>query len=263
MRATRASRARSACGSLEATRWRQARALTGLGESPPSPTTLARVRAGRARRRYQAALDVVDLYQRYIARLDRAALREAIERHALVVSDDATLLELECAFGTIVALSAQGWEGRSERLLPATSLLFSGRRDGARLDVYYQYTPRELSQGSRYGEVQRAHAFAYASSLRPDLVLRHSADGAVRWLVIEVKGRKAGVVEAARDALFDLLAYRRAYDPVLAAQAGPYGIGCVWGAELEPALDAEIVLCTPDTLGRALEVALGRLDRPL
>src|SRR5206468_2670164 len=49
----------------EATRWRQARTLTPLIGTVPLPTTLARVRASRNRRRYQAALDVVDLYSRY------------------------------------------------------------------------------------------------------------------------------------------------------------------------------------------------------
>jgi hypothetical protein len=47
-----------------ATKWRQARTLIDLPVQPPPQTTLARVRASRNRQRYQAALDVVELYQR-------------------------------------------------------------------------------------------------------------------------------------------------------------------------------------------------------
>ena len=49
----------------------------------PSATALTRVRSGRARRAIRRRLDVVDLYQRFIARLDRAAIREAVEERAL------------------------------------------------------------------------------------------------------------------------------------------------------------------------------------
>ena len=101
----------------EATRWRQARALIDVPANPPAPTTLARVRASRNRKRYQAALDVVELYQRYIARLDRSAIREAIEHHALIASRDSVLLELQCAFDTIRALRALGWASPGAGLL--------------------------------------------------------------------------------------------------------------------------------------------------
>lgn len=242
----------------EATRWRQSRALTELDDALPSPTVLARVRAGRARRRYQRALDVVGLYQRYIARLDRAAIREAIEQHALIAKDDPTLLELECAFGTIRALRAQGWEGGPDRLLEAGTI-FSARRGPDRLELHYQVAPPALALGSRYGAVQNAHRFRTRGALRPDLVLRlASGNDQVRWVLIEVKGRVAGVAEAARAAALDLLGYRRAYDVALSRQPEPYGIGYAWGANLDPSPGSEILLCTPDTLSAALAIALDR-----
>jgi hypothetical protein len=51
--------------------------------------------------------------------------------------------------------------------------------------------------------------------------------------------------------MLDLLAYRRAYAPALDAQTEPYGLGYAWGSELVPASEAEVTLCTPDTLARA------------
>jgi hypothetical protein len=244
----------------EATRWRQSRALAELEAGLPSPTALARVRSGRARRRYQAALDVIDVYQRYIARLDREALREAIEERALVVSDDPTLLELECAFGAIRALREQGWQGGPDALLGrGSSLIFRGRRGPARIDVHYQSAPPELARDSRYVGVQRAHQFGSSGVLRPDLVLRIDAADDVRWLLVEVKKRVAGVADAARAATLDLLGYRRAYEAVLGRQPEPYGIGYAWGEALIAAPDSEIALCTPDTFAATLADALSRL----
>ncbi len=77
-----------------------------------------------------------------------------------------------------------------------------------------------------------------------------------RWLLIEVKGaaRSAASADNARAAMLDLLAYRRAFAPVLDEQTGPYGLGYAWGRELAPAAEAELTLCTPDTLSRALEL---------
>jgi hypothetical protein len=240
----------------EAMRWRQSRALASMSVATPSPTTVTRARNGRARRRYQSALDVFDLYQRYIARLDRDAVRQAIEHHGLLVSDDATLLELECAFGTIRALRAHGWDGDRDRLVEA-GVIFRGRRGDQQVDVYYQRTPEALSRGSLYAGVQRAHGFATSGSLRPDLVLRLKGRDSIRWVLVEVKGRVAGVADAGRAAALDLLGYRRAYERVLGRQTAPYGIGYAWGQELTPAFDSEIVLCTPDTYGAALAGTLG------
>ncbi len=81
--------------------------------------------------------------------------------------------------------------------------------------------------------------------------------GATRWLLIEVKGGpKRGVADNARAAALDLLAYRRAYAPVLDDQDGPYGLAYAWGRGLEPTTDAEVTLCTPDTLADALGAIL-------
>jgi hypothetical protein len=240
----------------EATKWRQARALIDVPAELPAPTTLARVRAGRNRRRYQAALDVVDLYQRYIGRLDRSAIRDAVEQHALVASRDSVLLELRCAFDTIRALRTLGWQAAPPGLLRPPRI-FRAHKNGYWLDLYYQHSPSDLSAGSHYREIQHAHNFATASGLIPDLALRLRATGTTQWLLIEVKGGpKRGVAENARAAALDLLAYRRAYAAVLDQQGDPYGLGYAWGRSIEPARDAELALCTPDTLPRALELLL-------
>jgi hypothetical protein len=240
----------------DATKWRQARALVDVPAKQPTQTTIARVRASRNRGRYQAALDVVDLYRRYIARVDRSAIREAVEHHALIASRDSVLLELECAFGTIRALRGLGWRASPTGLLRPPHI-FQARKDGSHLDVYYQRAPTALSAGSYYGEIQKDHGFPSASGLIPDLVLRLRVGNTITWLLIEVKGGpKRGVGDNARAAILDLLAYRRAFAPVLDKQSGPYGLGYAWGRELVPADEAELTLCTPDTLSRALELLL-------
>ena len=78
-------------------------------------------------------------------------------------------------------------------------------------------------------------------------------------MLVEVKGVERSVVDSARAAINDLLAYRRAFEPVLGKQTEAYGIGIAWGADLEPKETAEIVLCTPDTIPGALAV-LGLLS---
>jgi hypothetical protein len=234
----------------------QARALNGIAPLPPSPTTLSRVRESRARRRYEAALDVVALYQRYIARLDRGSIRDAIENRALIVSRDSVLVELHCAFDTIRHLRATGWVAPSLRLV-RPPLIFQGRRRDATVDVYFQHEPPALALGSRYRGVQSAHSFPHASGLIPDIVVKRTDPMGTRWLLIEVKwGTKRRVADYARAATHDLLAYRRAYDHVLANQPGIYGLGYAWGRALEPSTDSEIMLCSPDTLADALERVL-------
>jgi len=235
----------------EATRWRQARALTGIDAAPPAPVTVARVRGSRVRRRYQSALDVIDLYARYIARLDRQALRAAVEHHGLVASQDSVLLELECAFDTVRTLRELGWAAPADALL-RPPLIFHGTRRGAVLELFYQAASAGLAKGSRYGIVQREHALR-PSALRPDLVIRLRDGHRTRWLLIEVKGGpKRGVADSARAALLDLLAYRRAFDPVLRDQPGVYGLGYAWGAQLDASTTSEVALCSPDTLPDAL-----------
>ncbi len=239
----------------EATRWLAVRSLAGIQLRPISAETLSRVRTSRRRRDYQAALSTFMLHQRYLKRLDRDAVRNAVERQALVTSQDSTLLELLCAFAIVRALRRLGWEGAPVALL-APPRLFQGRRGDSSIEVYYQHTPRALSAGSIYREMQKAHAFETTSGLIPDLVLRVEREpDQVRWVLVEVKGLERAVQQSARAALSDLLAYRRAFASTLTRQSGPYGIGIAWGEDLRPTSTDEIVLCTPDTIQQALELA--------
>ena len=50
----------------------------------------------------------------------------------------------------------------------------------------------------------------------------------------------------------DLFGYRRAFSEVLDRQPPPYGLGYAWGEGLQPSLDSDVTLCTPDTLTDAL-----------
>ncbi len=234
----------------EADRWLRTRMLTELHPKPPTPQLRARVRASRHRPRYQAALDVVALHARYVRRLDRSALRSAIEEHALVTGKDDLLLELVCGFTLEHALKELGWEIEHLGLLQSGRFL-TGRRDGSRIDLYYQHAPKELTAGSLYYTIQKHHPFKRAGPLIPDFVLRvHGASP--RWVLIEVKGVQRPVWESARAALLDLLAYRRAFDPVLADAEAPYGLGVAWGEAMQASADVEIALCTPDTVEDAL-----------
>ena len=129
----------------DATRWLQARQFIGVPKLPPTPTVMSRVRTGRARLRYRKAIEVVELYQRYIARLDRDAIRNAVEHRALIASRDSVLLELHCAFDTIKALRHLGWEAPPTGVL-RPPVIFRGHRDDAKVEVFYQATPRALSR---------------------------------------------------------------------------------------------------------------------
>jgi hypothetical protein len=237
----------------KATRWLQARQFSGIPIRPPTPTTVSRVRTGRARLRYQKALEVVELYQRYIARLDRNAVRDAVEHRALLTSRDSVLLELHCAFDTIKTLRRLGWKAPPTGLL-SPPLIFRGQRDGAKLEVFYQGTPSALSAGSRYREVQRVHDFSSTGGLIPDLVIKTTTPhNETRWLLVEVKlGERRSVADSARAAARDLFSYRRAFSTVLDRQTEPYGLGYAWGEGLNPSLDSDVTLCTPDTLADAL-----------
>lgn len=236
----------------EATRWLQARPFVGVPKLPPTPTTMSRVRTGRARLRYWKALEVVELYRRYIARLDREAIRDAVEHRALLASRDSVLLELHCAFDTIKALRRLGWEAPPTGIL-WPPLIFRGHRDEAKVEVFYQATPGALSAGSRYHEVQAAHDFSSSGGLIPDLVIKISSNGETRWLLVEVKGgEKRSVADSARAAVRDLFVYRRAFSAALDRQTEPYGLGYAWGEGLKPSLGSDVTLCTPDTLAEAL-----------
>jgi hypothetical protein len=234
-----------------ATRWLQARQFAGVPKSPPPPTTMSRVRTGRARLRYQKALEVVELYQRSIARLDRDAIRDAVEHRALVARRDSVLLELHCAFDTIKALRDMGWKAPPAGML-WPPLIFSGHRGEATAQVFYQATPRELSAGSQYRKVQAAHSFLSTGGLIPDLVIKTTTNDEIRWLIIEVKGLERPVADSARAAIRDLFVYRRAFSAVLDRQTEPYGRAYAWGEGLNPSFDGDVTLCTPDTLTEAL-----------
>jgi hypothetical protein len=240
----------------EATRWLQARQFVGLPILPPTPTTVSRVRTGRARLRYRKALEVVELYQRYIGRLDRAAIKDAVERRALLASRDSVLLELHCAFDTIKTLRGLGWEAPPTGIL-WPPVIFRGQRDGAKLEVFYQAAPSALSAGSRYREVQAIHDFASSGGLIPDLVIKTTANDETRWLLVEVKGgERRSVADSARAAVRDLFGYRRAFSAVLDRQTEPYGLGYAWGEGLKPSFDGDVTLCTPDTLADALSALM-------
>jgi hypothetical protein len=239
----------------QAERWRQSRMLGEIDRGPITPKLVSRVRAGRFRRRYQAVLDAFDRHRELIGLLDRAAIREAVERHGLVARDDPTLLELVCTFAILDALQGMGWKLDRLRLFEG-SLRIDGKRDQYKVEITYQSTPRTLSTGSLYRDVQRRHALE-PGGLIPDLVLRRTRTGAPdRWLLVEVKGGQRSVKKSARAAAYDLLAYRMAFSPVLNENDGPYGLGVAWGAELS-AQEGDMRLCTPDMLPAALEPMFG------
>jgi hypothetical protein len=240
----------------QAERWRQSRMLAEVDRQPITPKQLSRVRAGRFRRRYQAVLDAFDRHHQLIGVLDRAAIREAVERHGLVARDDPTLFELVCTFAVLNALQGMGWKLDRLRLFQG-SLRIAGQRGQDKIEVTYQSTPRPLSAGSLYRDVQRRHALE-PGGLIPDLVIHRTGEGALdHWLLVEVKGGHRSVKKSARAAAYDLLAYRMAFSRVLDEIEGPYGLGIAWGAELPAAEDGNMRLCTPDMLPDALEPLFG------
>ncbi|MDW5597437.1 hypothetical protein VSS74_24020 [Conexibacter stalactiti] len=237
----------------QAGRWLQQAELADLPREPPTAKAVALVRRGRNRRKYELVLAAYDLHRRYVQQLDRQAVREAVERHALLASSDAVLLELRCAFDVASALRRAGWDAAPAGLI-RTPLLFSGTRRREQLDVHYQSVPRLLREHSHYRDVQRLHGLR-AGVLRPDLVLEHRTGDGVRWVLIEVKSGRGAPSGLARSTARDLMMYRHAFERALAPQAGVYGIGYAWGAELTPRVSDGLVLCTPDTLPAALVAA--------
>jgi hypothetical protein len=235
----------------QAERWLQVRALLEVERRPITGSKLARIRSGRHRRRYAAALSAYDRYRRLAEKLDRRTIREAVETNGLVTRDDATLFELLCMFRTLDALQRQGWNlGRLGLFQGA--LRIRGARDQTAIEVSYQTTPSSLSTGSVYRGVQQAHGLT-PGGLRPDVVIRTEGAEGRRWLVVEVKGGHRPLADSARVAAYDLLAYRTAFGAQLAGQAGTYGLGIAWGSGLIPSFARPITLCTPDTLDLALE----------
>lgn len=238
----------------EAERWLQLRGLLEVERRPVTAQKISRIRSGRHRRRYSAVIAAYDRYRLLAEKLDRAAIRAAVESYGLVSRDDPTLFELVCTFRTLDTLRKLGWSlGRLGLFHGA--LRIQGKRGEVQLEVNYQATPKALSTGSTYRDIQQAHGIA-PGGLRPDLVIRTSAGATKRWLVIEAKGGHRPVTESARAAAYDLLAYRAAFAPQLDGQDGVYGLGIAWGAGLQPAFTADACLCTPDTLPTALDILL-------
>jgi hypothetical protein len=228
--------------------------LSEVERRPITPPKLARIRSGRHKRRYHSAIQAWAVYQNLVERLDRGAIHQAIQEHAIVLADTPTLFEILCTFETIDCLTDAGWQ--VERLsLFGGSLRLNAHRDREILQLYYQGTPRQLSKGSLYLSTKRAHNLA-GPGHRPDIVLRRKSLGPNQWLVIEVKGGKHDVARYAVAALQDLLAYRRSFEPTL-GQAARYGVGIAFGRALQPDLNAEVALCTPDTLSQALAPFIG------
>jgi hypothetical protein len=239
---------------FEAERWQQSRMLSAVERTPPTSRSLARIRSGRNRNRYAEVLAAHDRLVSLVEHLDRQAVRSAIEHAGLVTADEATLFELLTTFSLIDALRAHGWRLRPFYLFQGRVHTSGSRDDGRRIDLWYQSTPADLATGSYYRQVLASHDFPRRHDLRPDMALRwtdqHSQS---RWLLVECKlSQSRGVGHAARQALADLLSYRRAFDTALASAATPYGLGVAWGQGLNPDSEAEIALCTPDTLDEAL-----------
>ena len=168
------------------------------------------------------------------------------------------LFELLCGFEIESALRAGGWAVSLPGLVSSNRRFLTASRDGLEIDIYYQHAPKPLSTGALYDQVQHEHRLA-VGQLRPDFVIKLRGPTAERWILVEVKGGpKRRVDESARAALLDLLAYRRDYEHELVGSEGPYGLGIAWGAELDPAPSAEVVLCTPDRITDALDYVTGR-----
>jgi hypothetical protein len=242
----------------DATRWQNSRMLSAVDRVPPTARSVARIRTGRARRRYAAVLSAYDKLVSLVEQLDRQAVREAIEYAGLVIADDARLFELLTTFQVMDGLRENGWTMQPFYLIKGKVHTRGRRRDGRPISLWYQTTPHALAPvsiaESRYRQVLAAHGFLRQHELRPDMVLRWTSQhGQDRWLLIECKlSQKKGVDHAARLALADLLAYRRSFHDTLSNSGQPYGLGIAWGYGLRPETSAEIALCTPDTLTEAI-----------
>ncbi len=238
----------------QAARWQQHRMLQGVARVRPDQRSLARIRVGRRSTRYGPVLAAYDKLVSLVEHLDRQAIREAIEQAALVTASEATLFELLTAFRLIDSLSEHGWPVQPFHLFHGSVQTRAQRQDGRQLTLWYQSTPPSLATGSRYRQVLASHGFAQNQELRPDFVLRWTdLNGQTRWLVVECKLReRTGVRHAARQALADLLSYRRSFDAALTTCGAPYGLGVAWGSGLQPNCQQEIALCTPDLLTQAV-----------
>jgi hypothetical protein len=167
-----------------------------------------------------------------VERLDRAAIRSSIEEVGLVTAPEHILFELLTLFRVMTALGVHGWQLHPLRLFRGAVETHGTHPDGRGINLWYQATPAVvLSPASKYRDVLACHGFQRPQELRPDLVLHwQTSTGSTRTLVIECKlSTSGGVKDAARSALFDLLAYRQAFANALSGTGLPYGLGVAWG----------------------------------
>jgi hypothetical protein len=237
---------------VEGKKWQNNRMLSEIKRASPRPQTLTRIASSRTAARYGHVVAAYEKLEALVERLDRTAIRSAIEEVGLVTAQEHVLFELLTLFQSMAALEAHGWKLQPLRLFHGAVHTHGFRGDGRRIDVWYQPAPSPLGM-SRYAGVLTHHGFPQVRELRPDLVVRWQSSSTVhRTLLIECKFSEHGVAGAARSALLDLLAYRHAFATALADSEPPYGLGVAWGADLAPRLDSEVMLCTPDQLEVAL-----------
>ena len=77
-------------------------------------------------------------------------MQAAVENYAIVAAADEVLLELLALFEVERVLSDQGWSLNKPGLIEGGGRVLRGIRRGDVLDVYYQHTPKRLSEGSQY-----------------------------------------------------------------------------------------------------------------
>jgi hypothetical protein len=172
-------------------------------------------------------LDAYDKLVSLVERLDREAIRAAVEQAGLVTADEGTLFELLTTFAIVDALRMSGWPLQPFHLVEGKIRSQGRRADGRTIQLWYQSSPRQFIVASRYRHILQQHTFSHQLPLRPDLLLQwKDQQGTVRHLMVECKlSQTRGVGHAARQALVDLLAYRRAFGSALGSVAGPYGLG--------------------------------------
>ena len=238
--------------------WLRTRQLAEVEPKPITPRAVHAVRSGRKRQVYQEVLDVYDQLQRLVERLDRQAIRDAVEQTGLSITDDNCLFELLIFFKTLSSLSGQGWHVGNFSFVGGVQKTLSIRcqREDEQLEVWYQRPPSELSRNSIRTDVLKDHGVKVGTT-RPDVIMRRSKSGIARWILIECK-RYDDPNNGARAAVTDLLAYRRSFNSELIHSVGTYGIGAVWGADLSP-IKGEIILATPDKLASALAIVFENL----
>jgi hypothetical protein len=237
----------------EARRWQQSRMLASIDRVPPTARSLMRIRSGRHHQRYAPVLAAYSKLVSLVEQLDRNGIRAAIEHAGIVTAAESTLFELLTAFYLLDALQWEGWQMRPFQLFEGRLHVSGHHVDGRPIDFWYQATPAALASTSRYRNVLKSHAVP-RRQLRPDMVLRWTTQNTQeRWLLVECKlSESRGAGHAARAALLDLLAYRRSFDATLTTSGQPYGLGVAWGQGLFAAENAEVALCTPDTLHTAV-----------